>query len=59
MDGDQNSSPLQEEFSWTSYPHIFFVKAVFVGIILKDIYVCVCACVCIYIYMIIYVCIND
>lgn len=27
MDGDQNSSPLQEEFSWTSYPHIFFVKA--------------------------------
>ena len=27
MDGDQNSSPLQEDFSWTSYPHIFFVKA--------------------------------
>ena len=32
MDGDQNSSPLQEEFSWTSYPHIFFVKAEFVAI---------------------------
>eukprot|EP00438_Fugacium_kawagutii_P015751 Skav233440 [mRNA] locus=scaffold1486:323086:325375:- [translate_table: standard] len=27
MDGDQNTSPLQEDFSWTSYPHIFFVKA--------------------------------
>ena len=50
MDGDQNSSPLQEEFSWTSYPHIFFVKAVFVGIILKDIYVCVHVYVYIYIY---------
>mmetsp|Transcript_79326 Transcript_79326/g.97011 ORF Transcript_79326/g.97011 Transcript_79326/m.97011 type:complete len:364 (+) Transcript_79326:92-1183(+) len=27
MDGDQNSSPLPEDFAWTSYPHIFFVKA--------------------------------
>jgi len=27
MDGDQNSSPLMEDFSWSSYPHIFFVKA--------------------------------
>ena len=27
MDGDQNTSPLPEDFSWTSYPHIFFVKA--------------------------------
>ncbi|CAJ1434579.1 unnamed protein product [Effrenium voratum] len=25
MDGDLNTSPLQE-FSWTAYPHIFFVK---------------------------------
>lgn len=27
MDGDQNTSPLPEDFSWTAYPHIFFVKA--------------------------------
>ncbi|CAE7941421.1 PDIL1-4 [Symbiodinium sp. KB8] len=27
MDGDQNSSPLPDDFMWTSYPHIFFVKA--------------------------------
>jgi len=27
MDGDQNTSPLPEDFAWSSYPHIFFVKA--------------------------------
>eukprot|EP00440_Ansanella_granifera_P045815 gb/GFBE01049629.1/.p1 GENE.gb/GFBE01049629.1/~~gb/GFBE01049629.1/.p1 ORF type:complete len:340 (+),score=86.91 gb/GFBE01049629.1/:1-1020(+) len=27
MDGDQNASPLPEDFYWSSYPHIFFVKA--------------------------------
>eukprot|EP00931_Biecheleriopsis_adriatica_P086645 TRINITY_DN61267_c0_g1_i1.p1 TRINITY_DN61267_c0_g1~~TRINITY_DN61267_c0_g1_i1.p1 ORF type:complete len:368 (+),score=69.22 TRINITY_DN61267_c0_g1_i1:89-1192(+) len=26
MDGDQNSSPL-DDFTWSSYPHVFFVKA--------------------------------
>ena len=58
MDGDQNSSPLQEEFSWTSYPHIFFVKAPLVRMNLKNNYIDIYGYICVWIYVWMYVCMN-